>query len=98
MVADCSEGMHGRQLCYSVRAAARARHGWWVGSFALWRPDKERPRAQLFASDAQQLAASSTALWQPGLARAQTKLGIEKIGRVGLASCKDTSKLKPQPH
>ena len=64
MVAGCSEGMHWRQLCYSVRAAARARHGWWVGSFALWRPHKERPRAQLFASDAQQLAASSTALWQ----------------------------------
>ena len=38
-----------------------------VGSFALWRPHKERPRAQLLAYDAQQLGASSTALWQPGL-------------------------------
>ena len=45
-----------------------ARHtGGGVGSFALWRPHKERPRAQLFAYDAQQLGASSTALWQPGL-------------------------------
>ena len=55
--------------CWQLLRAPRRQRGahGCVGSFALWRPDKERPRAQLFASDAQQLAASSTALWQPGL-------------------------------
>ena len=58
----CSTGVRAPRW----QRGARHTHGC-VGSFALWRPHKERPRAQLFAYDVQQLAASSTALWQPGL-------------------------------
>ena len=67
MVAGCSEGIHWLAACFLGRRAVRAaRHTGVSGVFALWRPHKERPRAQLFAYDAQQLGASSTALWQPG--------------------------------
>ena len=60
-------GMHGWQFVLSRRGGWRGAAHRCVGSFALWRPHKERPRAQLFAYDVQQLGASSTALWQPGL-------------------------------
>ena len=84
MVAGCSEGMHWRQLVFLSAPAARAARHRCVGSFALWRPHKERPRAQLFASDAQQLAASSTALWQlrncVGVHNHPRKIEAKKIG------------------
>ena len=64
MAAVVSVGIHGWQFVLSRRVGSRGAAHRCVGSFALWRPHKDRPRAQLFASDAQQLAASSTALWQ----------------------------------
>ena len=90
MAAVVSVGIHGWRFVLSRRVGSRGAAHRCVGSFALWRPHKERPRAQLFASDAQQLAASSTALWQPGLGSVpKQKLESKKL--VGLASCKGTS-------
>ena len=65
MAAVVVSGMHhGWQFCFYLDGGSRGAARVGVGSFALWRPDKERPRAQLIAYDAQQLGASSTALWQ----------------------------------
>ena len=64
MVAGCSEGMHGRQLCSSDEGGG-SRAARVVGrEFCLLVSTRGARRAQLLACDAQQLAASSTALWQ----------------------------------
>ena len=64
MAAVVSVGIHGWQFCSFYRAAARGRGTQVCREFCLLVSTRGARRAQLLACDAQQLAASSTALWQ----------------------------------
>ena len=67
MVAGCSEGMHGRQLCSSDEGGG-SRAARVVGrEFCPLASTQGAAAGAVFAYDAQQLGALSTALWQPGL-------------------------------
>ena len=74
MAAGVSVGIHGWQVVWWCgRRGGSCAQSIGVGSFALWCPQKGAGRAQLLRAMSQQLAASSTALWQPGLVPCRNK-------------------------